>query len=98
MLRAFRTTFIGVDSIVPARSVAHARAITQKCAQNVGWNNVAWKEIKVIRWPYCDEWAKKAKQICWNPEVVPHCYYCLDTMKEEERPINATWCARTVIE
>jgi len=69
MNKAYKTTFAGKDSIVPARSPGQAKFITKMAAEEVGWK-VKWVDIKAIRCSEFDEWAKSAKQVCWNPEVL----------------------------
>lgn len=68
-MKAYKTTFNGIDSIVPANSREKAKAIT-KCAAEGAGHVVDWIKIRAVRCPELDEWAKTAKQVCWNPEVL----------------------------
>lgn len=69
MNKAYKTTCVGYDSIVPAETANRARYITKLAAQNAGFT-VDWREIRAVRYPLLDQWAKDARVICWDPGVL----------------------------
>lgn len=62
MNRAFRTTWSGIESIVAAEDVSHAKLRTMCTARDAGYP-AKWIEIRVRRAPEYDDWAKVTRSI-----------------------------------
>lgn len=73
MKRAYRTTLIGITSIVSAESRGKAIARTLLSAADAGYNvRGKWKEVRAVRAPEHDEWAAlDATGVLWAEANLP---------------------------
>ena len=70
---AFRTTFLGITSIVAAETRGKAIASTLKSADSAGYDvRGGWQKVRAVRAPEHDAWAEvDATGVPWDERLLP---------------------------
>lgn len=69
---AWRTTVMGITSIVAAESRAQAVALTMRSIVEANYQGVKWTDVKARRASEHDQWAElDATRCCWSEEYLP---------------------------
>lgn len=66
-MKAYRTTLIGLVSIVAARTPAQAKHRTLRSAHEAGYYSCRYTDVRCVRAPEFDQWAElDGSGACWD--------------------------------